>query len=177
MSFRAVVLLALAVLTLGSVGARFLIRELRVAEAAPELGLSSAAAAGTATGGSALASAPPQAGPDAAGEAAGEPRAAMERALPYLSEGGCLGIAGFLLGLASKKVLKLFLFLAIGAFALVKGLGYGGIVSVDWAQAWQLAQDLVLNVKASAPLGELVQNHLPSAGAFVGGLAVGFKSG
>jgi uncharacterized membrane protein (Fun14 family) len=90
------------------------------------------------------------------------------------------GVAGMMVGYASKKVTKLAA-LALGLlFITVQGLVYMKFVSVDWnavqqtaAHVWRDAQGVTLADRA----WDVLSANLPFGGGFAAGFAIGFKIG
>ena len=90
------------------------------------------------------------------------------------------GVAGMMVGYASKKVTKL-VALALGLlFITVQGLVYLKFVSVDWnavqqtaAHVWRDAQGVTLADR----VWDVLSANLPFGGGFVAGFAMGFKFG
>ena len=90
------------------------------------------------------------------------------------------GVAGMMVGYASKKVTKL-VALALGLlFITVQGLVYMKFVSVDWnavqqtaAHVWRDAQGMTLADRA----WDVLSANLPFGGGFAAGFAIGFKIG
>ena len=101
----------------------------------------------------------------------------LGEALPYLTEGSFFALIGFALGYTSKKFIKLGLVLLAIAFVAIQGLSYTGVVSVDWQQALDWINGLILNVRENETLAKVVQHRIPAAGAFAGGWVLGLKSG
>ena len=90
------------------------------------------------------------------------------------------GVAGMMVGYASKKVTKL-VALALGLlFITVQGLVYMKFVSVDWnavqqtaAHVWRDTQGITLADRA----WDVLSANLPFGGGFAAGFAIGFKVG
>ena len=90
------------------------------------------------------------------------------------------GVAGMMVGYASKKVTKL-VALALGLlFITVQGLVYMKFVSVDWnavqqtaTHVWRDAQGITLADRA----WDVLSANLPFGGGFAAGFAIGFKIG
>ncbi|GJM22705.1 MAG: hypothetical protein DHS20C15_26200 [Planctomycetota bacterium] len=102
---------------------------------------------------------------------------ALESLLPVLTEASFFALVGFGLGYAGKKVAKLLLiFLALG-FLLVQGLGYAEVVTVDWSKLVELLNTWILNVKEGQQVTEWLTSSLPTAGALIAGVVLGFRKG
>jgi uncharacterized membrane protein (Fun14 family) len=90
------------------------------------------------------------------------------------------GVAGMMVGYASKKVTKL-VALALGLlFITVQGLVYLKFVSVDWnavqqtaAHVWRDAQGVTLADR----VWDVLSANLPFGGGFAAGFAIGFRIG
>ncbi|MBL8693365.1 MAG: hypothetical protein JNJ88_04635 [Planctomycetes bacterium] len=97
--------------------------------------------------------------------------------LPYFTEGSFCALIGFALGFASRKVVKVGLVL-LGLFsAAVFGLSAADVVQVDWSKATELMNGLILNLREAAGWADSAVQHLPSAGAFLGGYLFGYRRG
>jgi uncharacterized membrane protein (Fun14 family) len=167
-TFGKVALALIAVVLLGSIGARALVGS------GPEP--SADTFTGAPAGGSAFL---PSQTPGAPGEA---PRGQAEgegwaRALPFLTEASFFALIGFALGYTSRKVVKLGLILLAVTFVVLQGLAFAGVIEIDWQQALDWANRLILNVRENEALSQVVQHRIPSAGAFGGGWLLGMKSG
>ncbi len=103
-----------------------------------------------------------------------EPKGTLDTVLPFVTEGGIAMILGLLLGMITRSFLKaLFVFLILG-FAGVQYLNYKGVVTINWGAM----KDFVLNmVPKGASLSQVVQQKLPSLGAFGIGYLLGLKRG
>ena len=167
-TFGKVALTFLAVVLLGSIGARALIR--------PGSDPVAATASGPpGTGSTFLPSqVPGQSGAASPGTATED---GWGRALPYLTEASFFALIGFALGYTSRKVLKLGLILLAVTFVVLQGLVLAGVIQIDWQQALDWANRLILNVRENEAVSKIVQHKIPSAGAFGGGWLLGMKSG
>jgi uncharacterized membrane protein (Fun14 family) len=98
----------------------------------------------------------------------------LDAILPFVTEGGMAMILGLLLGMATRAILKLLFVLAILGFVAVQYLAYKQVLTVDWGAF----KDFVLNVvPPGADLATIVQQKLPSLGAFGLGWLLGLKRG
>jgi uncharacterized membrane protein (Fun14 family) len=101
-----------------------------------------------------------------------EEESTLDTVLPFVSEGGIFMILGLLLGMMTRTFLKLFLVLAILGFAGVQYLAFKGVITIHWGAM----KDFVLNmVPKGASLAEILQQKLPSLGAFGLGYLLGLK--
>ena len=165
-TFGKVALALIVVVLLGSIAARALVGS----EPEP----SAATLSGPSTGGSTFL---PSQGPGAQGEASPAAADGWSRALPFLTEASFFALIGFALGYTSRKVVKLGLILLAVTFIVLQGLAFAGVVEIDWQQALDWANRLILNVRENETLSKVVQHRIPSAGAFGGGWLLGMKSG
>ncbi len=179
--FHKVVLIVLAVLLVGSVGARV---ALGIGDGDSEGPVAEEAAGGGATG-VRPDSLVPQTGQSPSGGVGGaagtgapaEERSTIEQALPYVTEGSLFALIGFAVGYASRKVFKLALILIALMFVAIQALSYGGYVAVDWGGAVEALNDLVLNLKENETLSQFLLDRIPTTGAFITGCLLGFKRG
>jgi uncharacterized membrane protein (Fun14 family) len=94
--------------------------------------------------------------------------------LPFVSEGGIAMILGLLLGMITRSFLKVMLLFAVLGFVGLQYMNYKGVITVDWGAM----KDFVLNmVPKGASLSQVVQQKLPSLGAFGLGYLLGLKRG
>ena len=90
---------------------------------------------------------------------------------------GVVGLIGFAVGYASRKVVKLALiFLAI-FFVGLQLLVYQGMAEVDWPALIEGLNNLIFNLKENRTITEVLTDRVPTAGAFVAGYVFGFKRG
>lgn len=101
----------------------------------------------------------------------------LETAMPVVSEASFFAMIGFALGYFARKVVKLGLILLAIFFIGIQALSYSGVVTVDWARAVELFNDVVLNLKENQTLGEILKDRIPTAGALVAGYWLGFRKG
>ena len=172
---RRLLFLAVVVVFVASVGLRLALSEAGGAGGRPETTTEAPATPpalgfGETGGSAAPGSLPVVEEPPAGGGGAPE-------ALPYVTEASFFAIIGFALGYASKKVVKLLLLLVAGLFVVIQGLGYLDVVTVDWQRAIDLANQVVLNVKADQEWKDALLARIPSVGSFVAGYALGFRKG
>lgn len=105
------------------------------------------------------------------------PPEGLESLLPYVSEGSFFGLIGFALGYASRKVVKLALIFLAVLFVVLQLLVFAEIATIDWGAAIDALNRLVLNLEENRTLSALLLNKLPTTGAFVAGIALGFRRG
>jgi len=103
-----------------------------------------------------------------------EEKDTLDTLLPFVSEGGIMMILGLLLGMITRSFLKvMFLFVILGFIGL-QYMNYKGVITIDWGAM----KDFVLNmVPKGASLSQIVQQKLPSLGAFGLGYLLGLKRG
>ena len=101
----------------------------------------------------------------------------VEQLLPFLTEGSFFALIGFALGYATRKVVKLLLIFVAIFFAGLQALVYAGVADVDWGQAIDLLNGLILNVKEEQTLTEIAKAKLPSFGGLAGGYLLGWRRG
>jgi uncharacterized membrane protein (Fun14 family) len=103
-----------------------------------------------------------------------EEKDTLDVVLPFVSEGGIMMILGLLLGMITRSFLKvMFLFMILG-FVGLQYMNYKGVITIDWGAM----KDFVLNmVPKGASLSQIVQQKLPSLGAFGLGYLLGLKRG
>lgn len=126
-----------------------------------------------------VSSAPPSGGQPGAGgelETAPEP-GSIEAFLPFFTEASFFALIGFALGYATRKVVKLALIVVAVFFAGLQGLVYAGVAEVDWGQAIELLNGLILNVKQDQTLTEILKAKVPAFGGLLGGYLLGFRRG
>ena len=114
--------------------------------------------------------------PEGGASAAAEP-GAIEELLPFFTETSFFALIGFALGYATRKIVKLMLIFVAIFFAGLQGLVYAGVADVDWGQAIDLLNTLILNVKEDQTLTEIARAKLPSFGGLAGGYVLGFRRG
>ncbi|HEX5135373.1 MAG TPA: FUN14 domain-containing protein [Planctomycetota bacterium] len=103
-----------------------------------------------------------------------EEKDTLDVVLPFISEGGVAMILGLLLGMVTRSFLKvMFLFVIIG-FVGLQYMNYKGVITINWGAM----KDFVLNmVPKGASLTQVIQQKLPSLGAFGLGYLLGLKRG
>lgn len=97
-------------------------------------------------------------------------------ALAFQAGGGL--ILGFAAGYAAKKALKIALII-VGFFtAVLLGLEYYGVITVNWDKLALLVEKAISGAEAAtASLKAYVISQLPFAGSFLAGFALGFRYG
>lgn len=106
-----------------------------------------------------------------------ESSGSLEALLPVLTEASFFALIGFGLGYAAKKVAKLLLIVLALGFLLVQGLGYADVVTVDWSKLVDLLNTWILNIKEDETITDWLTHSLPTGGALIGGVLLGFKKG
>ena len=101
----------------------------------------------------------------------------IEEMLPFVTEGSFFALIGFALGYATRKVVKLLLIFVAIFFAGLQALVYSGVADVDWGQAVELVNSLILNVKEGQTFTEIAKAKLPSASGLAGGYLLGWRRG
>ncbi|MEO0651033.1 MAG: FUN14 domain-containing protein [Planctomycetota bacterium] len=101
----------------------------------------------------------------------------IEEMLPFVTEGSFFALIGFALGYATRKVVKLLLIFVAIFFAGLQALVYAGVADVDWGQAVDLVNNLILNVKEGQTITEIAKAKLPSAGGLGAGYLLGWRRG
>lgn len=110
------------------------------------------------------------------GEAAPEP-GSLEALLPFFTETSFFALIGFALGYATRKVVKVLLIVVAVFFAGLQAMVYAGVAEVDWGQAIELLNGLILNVQQEQTLTEILKAKVPAFGGLAGGYLVGFRRG
>lgn len=101
-----------------------------------------------------------------------EEKETLDVVLPFISEGGIAMILGLLLGMITRSFLKVLMLFGILGFIGIQYLNYKGVITIDWGAA----KDFVLNiVPKGASVSQVVQQKLPSMGAFGLGYLLGLK--
>lgn len=113
----------------------------------------------------------------APGEQAAEDAPALERALPWITEGSLFALIGFALGYATRKVFKLALLVIAVAFLAVQALVHFGVLEVGWGGVVDALNRVVLNLKADESVTGFLTRRVPSAGALLAGVVIGFRRG
>ncbi|MHC4262551.1 MAG: FUN14 domain-containing protein [Planctomycetota bacterium] len=101
----------------------------------------------------------------------------LEDLLPVFTETSFFALIGFALGYATRKVVKLMLIFVAIFFAGIQLLVYAGVADVDWGQAIELLNGLILNVKEEQTFTEIAKAKVPSFGGLAGGYLLGFRRG
>ena len=90
---------------------------------------------------------------------------------------GAGGILGFIVGYAIKKVVKI-LIVVVGLFTLgLFLLEYEGIINVNYDKLLQVVENLTGTLGQTSGWINPILAHLPFAGSFAVGAAVGLKVG
>ena len=78
---------------------------------------------------------------------------------------------------AAKKVVKLALIFIALIFVALQVLSYMQVVTIDWSRFLEIVNDFILNLKENQTIGEILKDRIPTAGALIGGYALGFRKG
>lgn len=114
---------------------------------------------------------------DSAAAAHDEQAGALEKALPYVTEGSLFGLIGFALGYATRKVFKLGLLLIALAFVAIQALTYFDLVNVEWGPVVVWINKALLNLKENESFTQFLTKRVPSVGALLAGYVFGFQRG
>jgi len=96
---------------------------------------------------------------------------------PLVFQLGAGGIAGFIVGYAFKKLLKL-LAIIVGLFvAALIYLAYAGIIEVHFDKLAEAISGLLGKAGQATGLLVAIISFLPFAGSFAAGLLIGWKMG
>ena len=106
-----------------------------------------------------------------------EQAGALEKALPYVTEGSLFGLIGFALGYATRKVFKLGLLLIALAFIAIQTLTYFDLVNVEWGPVVAWINKALLNLKENESFTQFLTKRVPSVGALLAGYVFGFQRG
>jgi len=97
--------------------------------------------------------------------------------LPIAYQLGAGGVLGFVVGYAIKKMLKI-LAVILGLFALaIIYLGYSGIIQVNYEKFAELIERTYIGAGQASQWMTPIIAHLPFAGSFLAGIALGLKVG
>jgi len=99
---------------------------------------------------------------------------------PLAVQLGAGGIAGFIVGFAVKKLLKLLAILAGLIFVLIQYLSWKGFIDIHYDRIYAVAQTMLQQsgtVVTEFNIPAFITANIPMAGSFVAGLGIGFKMG
>lgn len=102
---------------------------------------------------------------------------ALESALPYVTEGSLFALIGFALGYTTRKIFKIGLIVIAVLFLALQALSYAEVATVDWGGLVDWLNNAIFNLKKNETVTEFVTRRIPSTGALVAGLFLGFKRG
>jgi uncharacterized membrane protein (Fun14 family) len=102
---------------------------------------------------------------------------AIEKALPYITEGSLFALIGFALGYATRKVFKVGLIVLALVFIGIQVLVYTGSAQIEWGGVVEWVNKGVLNLKENETLSGFFTKRVPSAGALLASYIVGFRRG
>lgn len=97
--------------------------------------------------------------------------------VPIVTEAAFFGVIGFAVGYASRKAVKVGLFVLALLFVGLQVLSHLGILTIDWNRALEVTNQLVFNVKEGQTFTEVMKDRIPSVGALVAGYFLGFRRG
>ena len=101
----------------------------------------------------------------------------IAKSLPFFTEASFFALIGFSLGYFSRKVVKLMMIFVAVLFIALQVLGYMEVVAIDWQRLIDICNRLILNLKENDSISAVLKDRIPTAGALVGGYALGFKKG
>ncbi len=101
----------------------------------------------------------------------------FEKSLPYFTEGSFFALVGFALGYATRRLMKVGLIVIAIFFVVLQGLGFSGVISVDWSRAVELINNFVLNLQENQTLTSVLTDRIPSVGSLVAGYFLGMRRG
>lgn len=87
---------------------------------------------------------------------------------------GTGGVAGFVVGYAFKKILKLFLIIIGVFFAILQYLAYVGLITINYDRIFQM-QGFTKVFEGGFSLPAFLTTNIPFAGTFIVGFGLGFK--
>jgi len=90
---------------------------------------------------------------------------------------GMGGVAGFVVGFAFKKMLKMLLILVGVFFAILQYLAYVGLITINYDRMFQSMQGFTKVFEGGFNLPAFLTTNIPLAGTFVVGFGLGFKFG
>ncbi len=99
---------------------------------------------------------------------------------PLAVQLGAGGIAGFIIGFAVKKLLKLLAILAGLIFIFLQYLAWKGFIDIHYDRIYAVAQTMLQQSGTSVTefnIPAFITANIPMAGSFVAGLGIGFKMG
>lgn len=101
----------------------------------------------------------------------------FEKSLPYFTEASFFALVGFALGYATRRLMKVGLIVIAIFFVVLQGLGFSGVISVDWSRAVELINTFVLNLQENQTLTSVLTDRIPSVGSLVAGYFLGMRRG
>jgi len=101
----------------------------------------------------------------------------LEAALPYLTEGSLFALLGFALGYTTRKIFKIGLIVIALAFVVLQALSYAKVATVDWGGLVDWLNGAILNLKENETVTQFFTRRIPSTGALIAGVFVGFQRG
>jgi len=92
---------------------------------------------------------------------------------PLLVQLGTGGVAGFVVGYAFKKFMKILLVLVGLFFVMLQYLAYIGLISINYDK---ILQGFTKSFEGGFNLPAFLTTNIPFAGTFVVGFGLGFKT-
>jgi uncharacterized membrane protein (Fun14 family) len=102
---------------------------------------------------------------------------ALEDALPYVTEGSLFALIGFALGYTTRKIFKIGLIVLAVFFVALQALNYTKVATVDWGGLVDWLNRAVLNLKENETVTQFLTKRIPTTGALLVGVFLGFKRG
>jgi len=102
---------------------------------------------------------------------------AIEKSLPYVTEGSLFGLIGFALGYATRKIFKLALFALALVFIAIQALTYFNVMTVEWGPVVTWLNKSLFNLAHDESVTAFFTKRVPSIGAMGAGYFLGFKRG
>jgi uncharacterized membrane protein (Fun14 family) len=102
---------------------------------------------------------------------------AVEKSLPYVTEGSLFGLVGFALGYATRKIFKLALFVVALVFIAIQALTYFNVMTVEWGPVVTWLNKSIFNLAHDESVTSFFTKRVPSIGAMAAGYFLGFKRG
>ena len=99
---------------------------------------------------------------------------------PLAVQLGAGGIAGFIIGFAVKKLLKLLAILVGLIFIFLQYLAWKGFIDIHYDNIYATVQAMLQQsgtVVTEFNIPSFITANIPMAGSFVAGLGIGFKMG
>ena len=102
----------------------------------------------------------------------------LEVVSPFIVQLGFGGVAGFIVGYALKKLLKVLLVFLGLAFMALLYLSYVGFITINYDRVSAAFQDLFKKIAGGGlTFPTVLAANIPFFGSFIVGLGLGFKFG